>query len=119
MAYPKTSLQYATGGTWWEKTDNGQIECGRLIWTVVPFVNQEPRILKIKGRNTPTTHSHADYAVETAKSTVTSNYASLPVAAFPNREKETLSVYRAKERPAIVLSTCGPKIPKELRRGRR
>lgn len=117
IVYPDNCIQSVVEPWWTEEKASG-LDRGRLIWTVVSYVSQEPRILKPTGRKTPTDHSRADYQISTMKGTVVEDAATLPVAAFPHHDNEQLIVSRAKRRPALVISTQGTTVPKAFRIGK-
>src|SRR5260221_9302570 len=63
-------------------------------------------------------HTTADFRIETFRvGDPPKGIATLPVAALPMRDGETYLVGRGKRRPAIVVSTGGALIPKDLRGG--
>ncbi|NQU63920.1 MAG: hypothetical protein HQ517_06515 [SAR324 cluster bacterium] len=112
MNYPEDSIQ-AYHEPWWEETDDQSLKRGRLIRAFLPHVDQNLRKIKAK-RVSPTDHSKLFYNLEpiiySQKDTV-SNIPNAALAVFPG---EVLAVYRAKFRPAIVVSMGGPQIPSKL-----
>jgi hypothetical protein len=116
--YPDVCLQTFTS-SWWVQSPSADIGRGRLIWTSVPYTEMKPyRLVPIGRGDSPRQHSAADFRIETFRvGDPPQGIASLPVAALPIREGEDLIVSRAKRRPALVISTGGPPIPPELRRG--
>jgi hypothetical protein len=117
ITFPAQCVQ-ATLGNWWIRNDTAAFVRGRLIWTFVPYVSQEPRVLVLEGRSEPTDHRHANFRIETMKGMVCKEPAVLPVAAFPHHDNEKLIVSRAKRRPALVLSTDGLDVPRTFRLGK-
>lgn len=117
VPYPEQSVQSLIGN-WWTKKESSELVRGRLIWAWVPYVSQQPRILVVKGRSTPTDHHRAEFRIETMKGIVCEEPAVLPVAAFPSYSNEKLMVSRAKRRPALVVSTEGLDVPRSYRQGK-
>lgn len=67
----------------------------------------------------PRQHSRAEFRIETFRiGDPPKGIGTLPVAAFPIREGETYLVQRGKRRPAVVVSTGGLPVSKDLRPGR-
>lgn len=118
--YPDDSVQGVLHPTpWWTTDENLTLKRGRLIWAFVPHVSQEPTQLFIQGRAAdPTNHKKALFELRPLRIDHTPTAtADLPVAAVPSYSGEVLAVYRAKKRPAIVLSTGGTVVPGTLRAG--
>lgn len=90
---------------------------GRLIWAFVPHVDQHPYILVTEGRSEPTEHRSADFRIEPLQGGKLPTGSQLPVAGLPHYPGEVRLVYRAKKRPALVLSTGGIEVSKALRAG--
>ena len=114
--FPDDCLQ-AVVPPWWTVVEDRRIRRGHLIWAFVPHVDQVPLGLFMEGRSSPTNHQRARYRVEPLDVSQRPAGPRLPVAALPDYPGEVRAVYRAKSRPAIVLSTGGHDVPKELRRG--
>jgi hypothetical protein len=105
---------------WWIEERADTVVRGRLLWTWVPYPEMKPYRLIPEGRgDDPRQHSRAQFRIETFRmGDPPQGIATLPVAALPMREGETYLVQRGKRRPAIVISTGGLPVPKELRPGR-
>lgn len=118
--YPDDSVQGLLHPTpWWTLDADLTLKRGRLIWAFVPHVSQEPVGLFVEGRAAdPTEHKKAKFELGPLridhKPVATPG---LPVAAVPSHSGEVLAVYRAKRRPAVVLSTGGTAVPNSLRAG--
>jgi hypothetical protein len=69
------------------------------------------------GRSSATDHGRADYRIEPLRANQPARLPRLPVAALPAYEGEVRTVYRAKRRPALIISTGGPDVPQDLRAG--
>jgi hypothetical protein len=104
---------------WWTTDEVLTLKRGRLIWVFVPHVSQEPTQLFIQGRAADAT-DHTKAQFELGPLRINHNPVAtpgLPVAAVPSYSGEVLAVYRAKKRPAVVLSTGGTEVPSTLRAG--
>lgn len=96
------------------------MERGRLLWAVVPHVDQQPFALISKGRTEPTEHQRADYeVVPLTKRSLTAirSAPSLPVAGMPDVPDEIKMVFRGKRRPVLVVGNPGANIESGLRTG--
>lgn len=69
-----------------------------------------------EGRSEPTVHETANYRIEPLSQRPPA-LPRLPVAGLPGYEGEVHAVFRAKRRPALVLSRGGDEIPASLRTG--
>jgi len=117
MIYEDDSIQ-SFCGTWWRKDNSSDISRGRLIWAFLSHVDQIPFSLILKGRSEPRNHSEALYEMKPLKIKQKQPKNTLPVAALPLFDKETLIVNKAKKRPALIVSNGGEEIPKNLRIGK-
>jgi hypothetical protein len=63
LKYHEISLQSLVG-EWWVPVEGGVVDRGRLLWAVVPHVDQHPFALFAKGRTESTEHGRADYEVK-------------------------------------------------------
>ena len=115
-SYPDASLQNVIEN-WWGEKKAGPPERGQLIWAFLPHVHQQQMILVPKGRSEPTAHQHADFEIIPLQSKSPPQAARLPVAGLPHYQGEVSAVYRAKRRPALVVSTGGDEVPRSLRTG--
>jgi hypothetical protein len=77
-----------------------------------------PVTLIPKGRSEPTDHSSVDYKLEPLQIHKRTPLPKLPPAAFPEFEGEVRTVYRAKKRPMLVISTGGPEVPRKITEGK-
>jgi hypothetical protein len=102
---------------WWRTATDRQVRRGRLIWAFIPHVDQQPFVLVPEGRSNDTQHGAADYRFEPLRARDLPPAARLPVAALPHYAGEVRLVVRAKRRPALVVSTRGVGVEKNLRTG--
>jgi hypothetical protein len=116
--YPDDCVQTLTS-TWWIGNKADSIVRGRLLWTWIPYPELKPYRLVPEGRGDDARqHSRAHFRIETFRiGDPPKGITSLPVAALPIRDDETYLVQRGKRRPAIVISTGGAGVPRELRAG--
>ena len=114
--YPDDSIQSLVKD-WWLNDETNKVCRGRLIWTIIPHVDLLPMILVPEGRSGPTDHTKCRFTLKPLDIDNPPQTPQLPVAALPNFPDETRIVYRAKRRPAIILSIGGPEIPREIRTG--
>jgi hypothetical protein len=116
--YPEDSLHSVCQCTdWWKRTDDTVIRRGDLIRVHVPYVVNQPFKLTPVGRKTATDFDKADYRVEPYDASAPTTSPTLPVAGLSLQEKEIFYAYRAKMRPAIVLSTGGEPLSRSDRVG--
>lgn len=115
--YPDDSVQSYIEGPWWDRTSDTNLCRGRLIRAFLPHVDQVAHALEVEGRTEPTNHSKANLRLVSLNTRSPPQRPKIPVAAIPLAEGEVLLVQRAKRRPALVLSTGGSEVPKELRGG--
>jgi hypothetical protein len=114
--YPERSLQGLLGGPWWEYEESNDIRRGRLLWVFAPHVGVEPWTLEPLGRSEPTQHGRINYRLQSMSAHRPPQHPGLPVAAWPAFENEVLTAYRAKRRPAVIVSCGGIDVPEELRK---
>jgi len=114
--YPENSIQYFID-EWWTTDNTVDLRRGRLLGAFIPFIDQQPMILVPEGRSSPTDHFKANYRIEPLQVKKPHEHPKLPVAALPSYPGEIRTVYRAKERPVLVVGTEPPKIPKSQRAG--
>lgn len=114
--YPKESLQFYCD-PWWVRAGDQQLRRGCLLWSVLPHVDQHPNVLIVKGRSEATEHRFADFEIQALQGNRLPAGSDLPVAGLPHYAGEARLVYRAKKRPALVISTGGTDVPKSLRTG--
>lgn len=105
------------GSDWWEKGNTSFPRRGQLVWTFVPIIDNAPLTLVPEGRTEATEHGKFAGRLETLRVKDTKRAAKLPVAAMPIHTGEVRAVYRAKTRPALVVSCGGTEIPKDLKGG--
>lgn len=113
--YPDYVIQAFTD-KWWETDESDQLRRGRLIRAFIPYIDQEPMILIPEGRTSPTEHSRINYLLQPLQFSKTRQQPKLPVAALPSFSKEIRTVYRAKERPALVISSFSSVIPIHMKK---
>lgn len=112
--YPDDCLQ-SCAESWWVKDESRSLVRGRLIWSFLPHVDQQPLILIPEDRGEdPTNHKNPIYRIADMDVRRPPLPPRLPVAGLPNFHEETKTVYRAKKRPALVLCDGGEKIAKRL-----
>ena len=117
--YPDDSVQFLVE-PWWVPAEGGRVERGRLIRTLVPYPEMKPHRLIPEGRGDDARqHTRASFRIEPYRiGDPPPPVGVLPVAGLPVRDGETYSVQRGKVRPAVVLSTGGPDVPREIAGGR-
>lgn len=116
LNYPNDSIQGSVGpDPWWINDEKREFEIGRLVYAILPFVDQNPYALETVGRVKSTQHKEAyvKFIPLDIKSAV--RYDRLPIAPLPKFPGEISAVYRCKRRPAMIVHAGGPKIPNELR----
>lgn len=115
--YPDDSIQYIVGN-WWIEEKSSELKRGRLIKAFLPHVDQVPYQLTVTGRSDPTDHTRANYRLDPLRMNQPNKRPGLPVAALPAFENEVRAVYRAKKRPALIISEGGDEIERILTRGK-
>lgn len=111
MTYPNDSLQYNIDDTWWEEDKSVEPKRGSLLWVYCCAIEPKPAILTPTSRSTPTNHTIAQAEIKTINSFEDiKNQTKLPIAGLPIRDKEFYFVFRAKMRPALVLSEPNQKL---------
>ena len=113
--YPEYVIQ-SYADKWWETDESDALRRGRLIWAYIPYIDQQPMILIPEGRTSPTEHKKINYQLQPLQFTAARRHLKLPVAALPAFSGEIRTVYRAKERPALVISSFSSIIPKHLKK---
>ncbi len=103
---------------WWVVDESRSFDRGRLIWAFIPHVDQNPYTLIPTGRKEPTVHKEATVKISPLNIRQITRYPQLPVAALPQIDKEVFTVYRAKKRPAIIISSGGTSVEDALKRGK-
>jgi hypothetical protein len=111
-------IQNCYEGNWWEQLKSDKYERGELIWCFIPFINLVPVTLETTGRNSPSDHYTAHYKLANLSVNYCYKPTSLPVAGMPTFKDEVKCVYRAKKRPALILSTGGKEISKDLNKNK-
>jgi len=114
--YPEHSIQHFIDD-WWIRDSTFDLRRGRLLWAFIPYADQQPMILVPEGRSSPTDHSRANYRIEPLQSKKQHEHPKLPVAALPSYPGEIRAVYRAKERPVLIVGSEPPKVPKSDQAG--
>ena len=113
---PEDSIQHYVP-KWWTTDDDHNLRRGRLLRAFVPHVDQEPLHLIAEGRADPTSHKQFTAKIERLDFGASRKAPALPVAALPHFQGEVHAVYRAKDRPVLVVSGGGPLVEKALRLG--
>lgn len=111
--YPDDSVQYLVE-PWWIPAEGGQIQRGRLINTLAPYPDMKPHRLIPEGRGDDARqHQRALFRIEEFRLIDPPQILGvLPVAGMPLHPGENYSVHRGKIRPAVVVSTGGPDVPR-------
>jgi hypothetical protein len=118
LTYPDGSLQkFFDDHCWWEKSTDKIPSPGRLIWAFVPHVDLIPQSFIPTGRAEDEASNHGKASYELAALRITSHHqrTSLPAAILPCYPGEGYTVHRSKKRPALILSTGGVDVPRQLR----
>ncbi len=113
--YPEDSFQRLIE-PWWAPAHPSELSRGQLIRTFVPYPEHEPLRLIPEGRADPRDHSQALVRIERYRMGQPMPKPGLPVAALPLHEGESYFVQRGKIRPALVISTGGEEVSRELQR---
>jgi hypothetical protein len=117
--FPDNSIQsFIKPDSWWIEDTTPTYCRGRLIQAFLPHIDQIPNTLSAIGREEDTSHNKAFVKIEPLKITKTQKRSSLPVAALPCYPGEVRTVYRAKKRPAVIISEGGQKVDDNFRRGK-
>ena len=102
---------------WWEEYTGIEFKPGRLVWAYLPHADQVPYTLIPIGRtDDPTDHGTAKVKIKSFSIGDSVKKKDLSVAALPLYENEKFCVYRAKKRPALIISKGGPLIESKLTR---
>ncbi len=112
IEYPDICIQNFVE-PWWTTCTDEKFKQGRLVWTFIPHINQNPYAIIPTGRQEPTEHKKAEVQIKAidVKDTINTQKSSLPVASIPLYDKEIPCMYRAKKRPALIISAGGPNMP--------
>lgn len=117
--YPNESVQnFIDPSAWWESDDSNDYRPGRLVKVFIPHIEQIPYVVVPKGRSDPTEHKYANVRFEPLDIKKPQRSTKLPVAGLPVYGGEVRTVYRAKKRPAIIISEGGFEVPYDLRIGK-
>lgn len=98
------------------RAPDSELRRGRLIKAFVPHVGLKPMTLEVDGRVTATSHGSAKFKMIPMTAGSPPSAPKLPVAALPHVAGEVKAVYRAKRRPALVLSVGGDDLPDSIKR---
>jgi hypothetical protein len=82
----------------------------------LPHVDKIPYTLEVVGRKDPKEHQTARVRIKTFRIGEPPRKKDLPVSAMPLHEGEIFCVYRAKKRPAIIVSKGGTEVRDSLTR---
>ena len=117
--FPEISIQNAIDPSPWWVQDNTKDYCrGRLIWAFVPHVDQLPYTVTPIGRHKASVHDEATVRIEPLRIVQHQPEMTLPVAGMPCYPGEVRTLYRAKRRPALIVSKGGEPVQRELTVGR-
>lgn len=116
LTYPENSLQNLVA-PWWIVEGTKDFRRGRLVRAFVPHVGVEPWALDLLDRPDATDHTKANYAIRPLRIHDPRRQPPLPLALWPAFENEVLTVFRAKQRPALIISEGGYDVPDSLRKG--
>ncbi len=115
--YPDDSVQNMID-EWWILISNSDYCRGRLIFAYLPHIDQIPQQLIATGRSEPTEHNSAYFRIQPLSTKRPPEKPKIPVAALPHYKNEVRTVYRAKKRPAIIISEGGSSVDKKLTLGK-
>jgi hypothetical protein len=115
--YPEDAIQSMIDA-WWVEDPSTSLCRGRLIKAFLPHVDQIPKQFIATGRSSATDHTRADYEIAPLRIKQPRQRPRLPVAALPAFEGEVNAIYRAKTRPALLVSEGGPQVEKTLTLGK-
>ncbi len=115
--YPEDSLQYMLE-PWWIEDKSFGFNRGRLMKAFLPHVDQVPKTITTIGRTEPTVHNKANYQIEPLRIKQPHRKPTLPVAAMPLYSNEVHTIYRAKKRPALIISEGGESVDRALTIGK-
>ena len=115
--FPNDCIQ-SIAGSWWIEDPAKNFCRGRLIRAFLPHVDQIPNTIKAVGRGDLPNHRSAEVIIEPLRVKKSRRPSALPVAALPEYPGEVRTVYRAKKRPAVILSEGGDEVPRQLVRGK-
>lgn len=100
---------------WWIEHKNNDFRRGRLIHAFLPHVHQVPFTLIPKGRDEdPTNHTKIRYTMKELKLLEKEDLSTLPAAALTVPEGEKILAFRGKMRPALIISSGGKDISRNL-----
>jgi hypothetical protein len=116
LTYPDDCIQSLVA-SWWQDTGETTPCQWRLAWAFVPHVDQQPYLLVPKSRTDDREHDRVECDITPCNVSSPPLYSRLPVAALPTNPGESLTVYRAKKRPVIIVAGLGPEVPKEVKTG--
>ena len=111
--FPDDSIQ-AVAGTWWIEDPTKNFCRGQLIRAFLPHVDAIPYTMTPVGRENPTEHKSAEVIIEPLRIKQPRKPSFSPVAALPLYPGEVRTVYRAKKRPAVILTEGGNSVPHHL-----
>lgn len=115
--YPEDAVQSMID-PWWVEDSSTPLCRGRLIRAFLPHVDQIPKQLIAIGRSSADDHTRADYEIAPLRIKEPLQRSRLPVAALPAFEGEVNAIYRAKTRPALLVSEGGFPVEKTLTSGK-
>jgi len=118
LTYPDISIQSIVSATnWWLKDEGKTYRKGRLIFAFLPHVHQVPYTAIPIGREEPTLHKTCKLRIEPLSIKKKHPTIPLPVAGMPTYQNEVWTFYRAKRRPALIVSEGWLKVERKLRAG--
>ena len=118
MNYADDTIQSYVS-SWWIEDKTRDYRRGRLIKAYLPHVHQVPFTLIPEGRGQdPTDHTKIRYTMKELKLLEKRDLSTLPAAALVIPEGEKILAFRGKKRPALIISTGGGEIPKNLKKGK-
>lgn len=117
LNYPDDSLQNAIEpDAWWIEDEDSPYRRGRLVRSFLPHTDQNPFEVVPAGRREPTLHNQAHLVIKPIDIRSVHRYPNLPVAGVGLKKGEILTAYRAKKRPAVIVSSGGRKVTNALTR---
>lgn len=118
MRYANNTVQYYTE-SWWITDNHRDFRTGRLVKAILLHVHLVPFTLVPIGRtDDPTNHSKARYSMRELKLQDRRSLSTLPAAGLTFPGDDAILAYRGKKRPALIISSGGGEIPRELREGK-
>jgi len=118
LNYPDISIQSIVGAEhWWIQDKKKTYSKGRLIFAFLPHVHQVPYTAIPIGREEATVHRTCKLRIEPFSAKKYQPSRPLPVAGMTLFSGEIWALYKAKRRPALIISEGWLDIEPGLRKG--